>query len=293
MKKRWIWVLVLVLAACSTACQRKTETHEEEEGIAVTAWGDIYEVFAEADPLVVGQLSKSHTHVTILDAFPPLREGIVTAVLRAPAGAEQAFRQEKALRDGIFSVEIKPTHAGVFDLSFKVESQAGTETIPAGKVRVGEGDSLGLLVEPPHYGPAGVATSSPPAGDPISFLKEQQWRTEFATAWATKGKVHRSARGPARLRPAAGGEALLTAPLDGVVAIGTRAFVGMDVPRGSAVVRLTSRVGSDRSFEAIRSELELAKARLKRLEELLTAEAVSQAEVATSRRRLARRETTL
>lgn len=286
MKRSWIWVLVLVLAACSTACQPKTETHDDEEGIAVTAWGDVYEIFAEADPLVVGRLSKSHTHVTILDSFPPLRKGVVTAVLRASAGGEQAFRQEQALRDGIFSIEITPTQPGVFDLSFKVESPAGTETIPAGKVRVGEGDSLGLLVEPPHYGPAGLATSTPPAGDPISFLKEQQWRTAFATAWAAKGKVHRSARGPARLRPAAGGEALLTAPLDGVVAIGTRAFVGMDVPQGSAVVRLTSRVGSDRSFEAIRSELELAQARLKRLEELLAAEAASQAEVDEARARV-------
>ena len=57
-------------------------------------------------------------------------------------------------------------------------------------------------------------------------------------------------------------------------------------PAGQRVVRLTSRVGSDRSFEAIRSELELAQARLKRLEELLKAEAVSQAEVDEARARV-------
>jgi RND family efflux transporter MFP subunit len=279
----WTLVLVLVLAGSLVGCQRRTEQHAEgEEGIAVTAWGDTYEVFAEADPLVVGKLSKSHTHVTILEGFSPLKEGVVTAVLRTSAGAEQPFRQEKALRDGIFSIEIKPTQAGVFDLAFKVESKAGTETIPAGKVRVGEGDSLGLLVEPPKYGPSGGA---PPSGDPISFLKEQQWRTAFSTAWGTMGKVHRSARGPARIRPAAGGEVLLSAPLDGVVASRTRVFVGMDVPRGGAVVQLSSRVGSDRSLEAIRSELALAEARLKRLEELLKLEAVSQAEVDEARAR--------
>lgn len=286
MKYALSWTLVLLLTSSMSACQRKTETHEEEQNIAVTAWGETYEIFAEADPLVVGQISKSHTHVTILDGFPPLKEGVVTAILRAPSGAEQVFRKEGALRDGIFSVEIKPTQAGVFDLAFKVESPAGTEVIPSGKVRVGEGDSLGLLVEPPRYGTAGAPSAALPAGDPISFLKEQQWRTAFATNWATKGTVHRTARGPARLRPAAGGEALLTAPLDGVVAVGTRAFVGMDVGRGATVVRLTSRVGSDRSIEAIRSELELAEARLERLEELLKLEAVSQAEVEEARARV-------
>ena len=280
------WTLVFVLAGSLSGCQRRSEppAEEEEEGIAVTAWGDTYEVFAEADPLVVGRLSKSHTHVTILEGFPPLKDGVVTAVLRAPGGAEHPFRQEYALRDGIFSIEITPTQAGIFDLAFKVESKAGTETIPAGKVAVGGGDTLGLQIEPPSYGPSG---SAPPAGDPISFLKEQQWRTAFATAWATMGKVHRSARGPARIRPAAGGEVLLSAPLDGVVASGTRAFVGMDVSQGSAVVHLSSRVGSDRSAEAIRSELGLAEARLARLEELLKLEAVSQAEVDETRARVA------
>lgn len=283
-----MWVgTILVLGLAMAACQKRTEPHAEvEEGIAVTGWGETYEVFAEADPLVVGRLSKSHTHVTILDEFPPLKEGVVSAVLRAPDGVEQAFRQERALRDGIFSIEIKPTRAGIFDLSFRVESPAGNEAIPAGRVRVGAGDSLGLLLEPPRYGPPGTVSGTAPAGDPISFLKEQQWRTRFATAWATTGKVHRSARGPARLRPAAGGEALLTAPLDGVVAMSTRAYVGMEVPRGGAVVRLTSRVGSDRSLEAIRSDLSLAEARLRRLEELLKLEAVSQAEVDEARARV-------
>lgn len=257
---------------------------EPDESIAVTAWGDTYEIFAEADPLVVGKVSKSHTHVTILDGFPPLKVGAVAAVLRGAGGAEQVFRQEGALRDGIFSVEIKPTQAGIFDLSFRVESPAGTETIPSGRVRVGAGDSLGLLVEPPRYGPPGSAVD-PPSGEAISFLKEQQWRTEFATAWAKEGTVHRGVRGPARLRPAAGGEALLTAPLDGVVAATSNAYVGMEVSRGAAVVGLTPRVGSDRSLEQIRSDLGLAEARLQRLEELLKLEAVSQAEVDEARAR--------
>lgn len=285
MRIRWMSLVGCVLALSGTACQRKAEVHEEVEGIAVTAWGDRYEIFAEADPFVVGQVSKSHTHVTVLDGFPPLREGVVTAVLRAAGGVEHSFRQEKALRDGIFSIEIKPPAAGLFDLAFEVRSAAGTERIPSGKVRVGEGDSLGRLVEPPHYGLPGRPTD-PPSGDPISFLKEQQWRTEFATDWAVKGKVHRTARGPARLRPAAGGEAMLTAPLAGVVAIDTRAFVGMNVARGASVVRLTARAGSDRSLESIRSDLALAEARLRRLEELIQAEAASQAEVEEARARV-------
>lgn len=284
-------LLVLILAMAVAGCQGRSDkpgaaAQEEEEGWAVTAWGDRYEIFAEADPLVVGQVSKSHTHVTILDGFPPLKEGVVSAVLRDAQGGEQVYRQEKALRDGIYSIELKPTRPGVFDLFFRVESTAGPENIAAGQVQVGEGDSLGGLVTPPLYGPPGATIAETPSGEPISFLKEQQWRTPFATEWARQGTVHRTASGPARIRPAAGGEALLIAPLDGIVAATTQAYVGMDVARGAGVISLSPRVASDRSLSQIRSDLQLARARLKRLEELLKLEAVSTAEVEEARARV-------
>ncbi len=284
-------LLALVMAVAAAGCQGRSDNqgtagHEEEEGWAVTAWGDRYEIFAEADPLVVGEVSKSHTHVTILDGFPPLKEGVVVAVLRDPQGGEQLFRQEKALRDGIYSIELKPARPGVFDLLFRVESAAGTENIASGQVRVAEGDSVGGLVTPPTYGPPSATSAGTPSGEPISFLKEQQWRTPFATEWARQGTVHRTASGPARIRPAAGGEALLIAPLDGIVAATTQAFVGMDVARGAGVISLTPRVASDRSLSQISSDLQLARARLERLEELLKLEAVSSAEVEEARARV-------
>ena len=62
MKTAITWTLVLVLAGSLAGCQRRSEQHtEDEEGIAVTVWGDRYEVFAEADPLVVGKVSRMRT----------------------------------------------------------------------------------------------------------------------------------------------------------------------------------------------------------------------------------------
>lgn len=183
----------------------------------VTAWGERHEIFAEADPLAVGEASTSHTHVTVLDGFAPLAAGKVSAILVDRSGARAEFTQDRPVREGIFSIEITPEIAGTYDLAFRVESAAGTEEIPAGRVQVGPTqESAGRLIE----APAPPDTSRPAAagGDPVSFLKEQQWRIPFATAWARPGALHPSVTGPARVRPAAGGEAVLTAPLDGVVA---------------------------------------------------------------------------
>ena len=60
----------------------------------------------------------------------------------------------------------------------------------------------------------------------VSFLKEQQWRTEFATAWVREGTLAESVEGPAQVRPGGGGEVVLTAGLDATVASSPWPHVG-------------------------------------------------------------------
>jgi RND family efflux transporter MFP subunit len=262
----------------------------------VTAWGEHFEIFAEADPLAVGQVATSHTHVTALHDFSALREGVVVAVLRASDGSETTFRREEALRPGIFSIEIEPKTEGTFDLLFRVDGAGQAEEILGGRVRVGSADAPGGLFtsrsqdgeadrgEPPEQG------SVAGGAEAISFLKEQQWRTAFSTEWTDEGTIHFVARGPGRIRPVAGGEIVLTAPLGGVVVGDPSPYVGLDVERETVVFELTPRVAAGRSLaelEATHTEkesaLNLAEDRLARLEALLPLEAVSSAEVENAR----------
>ncbi len=279
----WMMGAVAALALVASGCAKREAEKHAHEPWAVTCWGERYEIFAEADLLAVGETSKSHTHVTILDGFAPLTEGVVSAVLIDSTGATAVFTQPKAMRAGIFSIEIKPQVAGTFDLVFRVESKAGTEEIRSGRVQVGSHDHPGGLVEPPAPPAAATAPAVAASGDPISFLKEQQWRIPFATEWARSGSLNPSVSGPARIRPAAGGEAVLTAPLDGVVVPSRRLYVGLAVARRGTVVELRPRAASGRSFAEIESESKLASERLARLEELFAAEAVSRAELDRAR----------
>lgn len=279
---------VALLAALACGCERQPATPgdhgHERESWAVTAWGERYEIFAEADPLAVGETSKSHTHVTVLDGFAALNEGRVTAILVDSTGTKQEFPQPQALRPGIFSIAIQPRTAGTFDLVFRIESQAGTEEIASGRVQVGAGHaSAGGLVEPPPTPASGRAA----AGEPVGFLKEQQWRVPFATAWARTGSLLPSLGGPARVRAAAGGEAVLTAPLDGVVVPSSELYVGRAVKRGTSVAGLRARATSGRSLAEIETDSRLAAERLARLEPLFQAEAVSRAELDLARSRVA------
>ncbi|HEX6201702.1 MAG TPA: efflux RND transporter periplasmic adaptor subunit, partial [Thermoanaerobaculia bacterium] len=131
-------------------------------------------------------------------------------------------------------------------------------------------------------------------GEPMPFLKEQQWRTAFATAWVREGAMPLSARGLARVRPPAGGEATVTSPVDGVLQPRPWPHPGASVREGEPLFRVAPRVAAERSLpglgadvEALEAELVSARARRGRLEELLAHEAVSRREVEEARSRVA------
>lgn len=259
-------------------------SHGEGESWAATSWGSRFEIFADADPLVAGEVSKSHTHVTVLEDFSPLREGVVSAVLRDPNGREQIFSQSEALRDGIFDVEIVPAAIGIYQLFFRVEAGGAAEDIACGHVRVGDAASPGGLTTHEH---------ADASVEQVSFLKEEQWRTRFATEWVREGRIRETARGTGRVRPAAGGELHVAAPIDGIVVSDPWPFVGLARSAGEPVLALSSRVSQGRTLSELQAlntektaELSLARERLTRLEGLLEVGAVSKAEVDAARARV-------
>ena len=304
MKKKHLSVFALLaagLAACLTlwtlGCAPDHDHAEEaeEESWAVTAWGEEFEIFAETDLLEVGTTSIAFTHVTVLDDFSPMIEGTVSVVLRGASGAERVFSIDEMTRPGIFSVPVIPESAGEFDLAFRVETAGPSpvaEEIPAGRVRVGEAGTGGGLVETSPVSAEAEAAATSGAGAEISFLKEQQWRTEFVTAWLAEGALRESVRGPGRVEPAAGGEVVLTSPLDGVVSGNPWPYPGHGVARGGTVLRVTPRVASERSLAeleadvaSLEAEAGAARQRLERLEGLLDLGATSRREVEEARAR--------
>lgn len=286
-------LLLLVAALTLFGCSGSTSEAPAGAGESwsVTAWGESFEVFPEVDALVVGQVSSAHTHVTRLSDFAPLVEGNVEIVFKEPGG-EQVFGADAPVRPGIFSIEIDPEREGEFELWFRIRDNEGdSEEIRGGKVRVGTAESPGGVV----VAPAPKAGSD--GGEPLPFLKEQQWKSDFATDWVRSGHLASSVLGVARLRPPAGGESMLTAPVDGVVqrpsGSGSWPFVGQKVSGGTALLEVVPRVANDKSLARLETDLRTldnelltARARRTRLMELLALEATSQRELEEAKLRV-------
>ena len=277
------------LFACGTAPPADSPPAESESW-SVTAWGERFEIFPEVDALVAGQTAEAHTHVTRLAGFTPVVDGRVEIVL-VDASGEQVFGADQVLRPGIFDIEVTPRRAGEADLLFRIHDAEGTEEIRGGRVHIGTAEEPGgLLIAP-----------APPAGsdggEPVSFLKEQQWQSSFASAWVEEGRLAESVAGLATFRPPAGGESMVTAQVDGVVqppeGSPSWPFVGRRVERDSPLFRVVPLVAAERSLatleaelETLATELESALARRSRLEELLALEATSERELEEARVRV-------
>ena len=282
-------VTLLLTLIAAAGCRRQPDAPHgaaaggAAESWSVTAWGEAFEVFAETDPLIAGGDAVSNAHVTVLADFSPLREGTVTAILRDAGGSEAAFLQDRPKRDGIYAIVMRPQREGTFDLVFRVDAQGATEEVEAGRVRVGSASSPGRLQAEAAREDAGA----------LPFLKEQQWRTAFATARAREGTVRESVRGPALVLPARGGEAVLTAGIDATVLPEPWPHRGLDVSRGEAVFRLLPRPtgrsvpGLEADAAALEAEAAVARKRVERLTELLRLEATSPAELERARAALA------
>ncbi|HUP23248.1 MAG TPA: efflux RND transporter periplasmic adaptor subunit [Thermoanaerobaculia bacterium] len=277
----WPWLALGALAILG--CGEAAPVEEAEDSWSVTAWGELYEVFPEVEPLIAGSSATAHTHVTVLDGFTAVEQGAVEIVLRGE-GREEVFRSDQPSRPGIFNVELRPEVEGERELLFRIESPAGREEIRGGRVRVGSAQRPGR----PTVAPAPRAASG--AGEPFSFLKEQQWRADFGTTWVREGTLASSVRGIARVQTPAGGEARVTAPVAGVLSARPWPFPGRTVEAGESIFRLVPNLDAERSLSALDSaartvevELSIARARLQRLEELFAAEATSVRELEEGR----------
>ncbi len=283
MRLRLVVTTFVLLAGlgCGQEMSPPKPASEPDESWSVTAWGERYEVFAECGALIAGASATCSAHVTVLQGFIPLTAGSVSVVL-AGSGPDLVSRQDHPKRDGIYPVEVRTPTEGTFDLKFQVDSPAGREDIACGRVNVGSAAS-----------PGGTLDGREAAPDAVSFLKEQQWRTAFATARVSEGALHESVAAPGRVTPPAGGEVTMTATFDATVASEPWPYAGLDVQKGKVVFRLRPRVG-ERSLPELRAEatslaadVEAAKRRVERLTELLRVEATSAAELERAQATLA------
>ena len=216
--------------------------------------------------------------MTLLDGFRALDDARVRLTLDGPAHLET---EAGMLRSGIYRLELTPTLAGTY--------RGRLEIIEGGE---GSVDGLELVVYPDAEQ---AAEAVPPEGHAISFLKEQQWRVPFATAFATRGAVRPTVEVPGEIDTPPDGSSHVHAPVAGRVLPGRGGFPvpGREVEHGQELATIALTPASPE--QSTRAELdvveaqarrEAAQAELSRMQRLVADQAIPARRVAEAERHL-------
>jgi membrane fusion protein, heavy metal efflux system len=253
MRTSYCAISVVILALALSGCRVGDHSHDDQTAdtgeavggrptIAVTSWTDSSELFMEYPVLVSGETGRFAIHVTDLVDFTPLITGQAVVVLRGEGGAETEFRGEIS-RPGIFGADVTPAASGIFNMKLRVETPDLQDVHELGAVTV--------------HGPGSTLPArSEEEGEVISFLKEQQWILEFGTEPVVTRNLQPSLVVPGTVRPRAGGEALLSAPVPGRVdPAQTSPVPGERVRQGSVLVRIVPRSDEFQDPPGLRADL--------------------------------------
>ena len=247
----------------SHSAEPTTEEHGHGSGITTTVWAESVEIFTEHPTMVAGETSAPWAvHVTRLDGYRPLTEGALTLRFRRPDGAAYVHTVEEPSEPGIFTPQPTIPETGTFRLFMIVEGAQVQDTIEVGNLTV--------------YESASAAPTPGSESAEISYLKEQQWETEFGVAEAQERSVQRSIEASGTIEPVAGQFAEVSAPVSGL----TPARANLDMPapgdrvREGQTLAILSPSGGEGSYADLKGRVERLEREVRRAERLVEAEAI-------------------
>ena len=281
------WI-ILCLACSAAGCRNQASEeghahgaggHSHEEGLSAlsyTLYAHQSELFVEFPPLVAGQTSRFAVHLTELRHFKPLLEGEVTvSLIKGQKGIRHRVTSPGS--PGIFRPALQPREAGQYQLVFDVKTKAFTDRFVIDPVTVYP-DAETALASQPEEAP----------GEEVTYLKEQAWKTDFATQVVQLAPFGEVIRASGQILPAPGQEMTVTAPGSGIVSLGSSPetnspiLVGSSVRKGEVLFTLSGGALTENNLQTryrqARTDFEQAKADYERAGELVKDRLIPQRE---------------
>lgn len=262
-------MLAIIIAGCNKNKDQKNLTVEETK-LQFTAYSPEFEVFAEADPFVVGKEAGVLSHFSHLNNFTALENGSVTLRLIVD-GKEVSQVLDKPTRKGIYKFALTPTTqgAGKIVYDFKIGTQSFQLEVPNIIVYVTEQEAV-------EAAKAVVVSKT----NTTVFTKEQSWKVNFATSLPTIQPFGQVIKTTAQVQSAQGDEVIVSAKAAGVVMFSAEPILeGKSVSNGQTLFSIASNgLASNNSavqFAEAKNNFEKASADFDRAKELAKDQIVS------------------
>lgn len=275
--------LIVAIATILTGCHTNhnhdaEEGHHDEVSLKIITYSNEFELFAEADPFVVGKSGEILSHFSHLPSFKALESGGMTIRLQIN-GKETSHTLDKPTRKGIYKFVLTPETEGKGQLVFDIETEDGKFQliVPEIQVYADEHDAIHAAEE--------VVYSLTNA---TVFTKEQSWKIDFATDFPKVEPFGQVIKTTAQVHSAQGDEVIITAKSNGIVVFAAENVLeGKSVSAGQALFSISgSGLANNNSavyFQETKNNYEKAKADYERLSELAKDKITSEKDLLTAK----------
>lgn len=251
------------------------ETELEHSSNSVTKYTDSTETFMEYPALVINNEAKFLIHLTDLKNFKAVTKGVLTVEFTNQKGTNLSLTEEKPARAGIYTPVVKFTEPGNYKMIISLKGKQVSDKIIIDDIVVYANES-----EVPHeparlHGQGGEEESS----SSISFLKEQQWKIDFANEPVIKRKMQKSvvATGEIKVKPELFSK--VVSPIEGIVLSKNNRnlkSIGAFVKEGDILLNISPSADASISIQKIKNDFLLSKSEYERVQNLFDKKAVSQ-----------------
>ena len=276
--------IILLFAACSHnhGVNVHDEPHENEK-IQYTIYTDDFELFAESDPLILGDTAHILAHFTALPGFKAMEKGRITLSLSVN-GNVVSTTLDKPTRKGIYSFVIIPYSSGKGTLKFVISTENGNYDVVIPEVVVYASDEE-------HEDSEEHKNDKMPESGLSVFTKEQSWKIDFATELPVQGPIGQTIKTTALVLSSPQNEVMVTSKMRGIVkyAIGNL-LEGKEISSGKILFTVSGQELADNDFPVRFSEsnnnYEKAKADYDRIADLAKDKIVSEKELLRAKNQL-------
>ena len=276
-------LIVVLLAVLTVSCkpgnnQVADTTAPVSAKIRLTSYSSQFEVYAEADPFVVGKTGNVLSHFTFLSDFKALENAAVTISLII--GDKQISQTlEKPTRKGIYSFDLNPSVPGNGKIVFEVKDTLGKSDFLESSV---------VVFSDEETANAEAVKLEPTKTNTIAFTKEQSWKIDFSTDYPVIQPFGQVIKTTAQIQSALDDEIIVSARTTGMIIFsGSNVLEGLSVSSGQTLFTISGAGLSEnnsalRYTEAHNNYLK-AKADYERQKELAKDKIVSEKELLSTK----------
>lgn len=257
--------------ACLISCQQKQKDinlagsdYSALEPLSITVFTEKVELFAEFRPFIIGQETPFAAHLNDLKEFKPFPTGSLQVILKNEIN-QYENKVDAPSVPGIYRPVITPTEPGIYTLTFIYNNDNLSETITVDSIRVYQN----ILEVPP--------AETDNNGDIIVYLKEQAWKTTFATEEVIEKPFYSVISTSARVKSQPAAEMVISSQVSGQIKL--IKVLGETVRRGDLIGTVSGgSLENDLNvrLNEIRIAYEKSKADYERTKPLATSQTISQ-----------------